>query len=106
MTQGKSGLGEFGWRLFLDTREFGVGLLLIEAWVFSVAAFACLPRHQSFWLFFVPYALLIPPSGVLGASTSGWKGLIVLVVVVTSASAVGIALRPAVTNWLLHAMLN
>ncbi len=47
MTQSKSGLGEFGWGLLLNTRDFGVGLLLMEAWIFSVVAFACLPRNQS-----------------------------------------------------------
>ncbi len=60
MTQGKSGLGEFGLGVLSNTREFGVGLLLIEAWVFSVVAFACLPRHQGFWLFFVPVRAVDP----------------------------------------------
>jgi hypothetical protein len=100
------GLGEFGWGLISSTREVGVGLLLVEAWVFSVVAFACLPRHHDFWLFFVPYLLLVPPSGVLRASISGWKGFVVFLIVFTSASVVGLALHPSVSNWLLHAMLN
>ena len=105
MNQGKRGLGEFGWGLLSNTREFGVGLLLVEAWVFAVVAFACLPRHQGFWLFFVPYALLIPPSGVLRESVSGLKGFVVFFMAWMSAAFVGLAMRPSVTNWLLHAML-
>jgi hypothetical protein len=90
----------------LSTREVGIALLLAETWGFAVVAFASLPRHAGFWLFYVPYALLIPPAGVMRESISGWKGSVAFVMVWMSAALVGFALRPSVTNWLLAAILS
>jgi hypothetical protein len=89
-----------------STRQVGIGLLLAETWVFAVVAFASLPRHRGFWLFFLPYALLIPPAGVMRESLSGWKGSVAFVMVWMSAALVGLALHPSVTNWLLAAILS
>jgi hypothetical protein len=87
-------------------RESYVVLLLVETWVFAVVAFACLPRHGGFWLFFAPHALLIPPTGVLRESILGWKGIAAFAMVWMSAVLVGLALRPSMTTWLLTAILG
>ena len=107
MTQNNGGLGEFGWGLLLNRREFGVGLLLVEAWVFAVVAFACFaPSARFSWLAVIPYMLLVPPAGVLRESIVGWKGVVASITIWMSAALVGFLLRPLVTNWLLAAMLH
>ncbi len=88
------------------TREFGIGLLVVEAWFFAVVGLACLPRHRSYWLFVLPYLLLVPPTGVLRESFPGWKGVLAVGVGWMSAALIAFSCRPFMMNGLIGTVLS
>jgi len=88
------------------TRRFAVGLLVLETWIASVVVFACLPRHQGFWLSFLPVALLLPPNGLVYSTFSGWKKLGTSFTLFMSAPIAAMFLRPVVYPWVVEVVLT
>jgi hypothetical protein len=80
--------------------RIGIGLLVIEAWLFALLAFAALPQHQGFWLSYLPYALMIPPFRVVQEYFPGWKGFVGAFTGWMLAVMIGFLARPTILDWL------
>jgi hypothetical protein len=84
-----------------STTRIGVGLLLIESWLFGVLAYAVVGGGHSFLSGFLPFALLIPPVGLANEHFRGrpLHRVAAIVGIVVSASLTGFALRHTVAVW-------
>jgi hypothetical protein len=84
-----------------STARIGVGLLLIESWLFGVLAYACAGGGHGFWSGFLPFAILIPPVGLANEHFHGRpiRQVAAVLGIFLSASLTGFALRHTLTAW-------